>query len=288
MNRENHAKYIFLELIAVAFLATGGIFIRICSIDPVNCGFYRVLFSMPFLYPFAKKQFYLLQKKDVILLLISGIFFATDIALANMGFLYTSVANVNLLSTLTPLTIVPVSFLMFKEKFPGFYGIVAFIALVGGVLLIGGKIRPTLSNYFGDILALLSSVFYAIFFLIVYKMRERIQGSTILFVTGISSLITLFGYSYFLEGFQIPTNGKDFLCVFGISVCMQIIGQNLMTWCQGNVSVNISSIVGLMQPAFAAIYSWMIFREALTGMEILGIFIVALGVYLVKLQYKGK
>ena len=253
MERQNQTNYILLELVAVAFLATGGIFIRLCEIDPIGCGFYRLFFSLPFLYPFARKEFHLLSKKDVLILLLSGIFFATDIALAYVAFEMTSVANVNILCTLTPLTIVPVTAFLFKEKIPKFYLVGALIAIVGVILLVCGKTAPTESNYLGDVLALASSVFYAGFLLISYKLRERVSGSTILFVTGIGSSIVLFLYSSIIEGFRLPTSFRDFFLVFGLSIFMQVIGQGLLAHCQGKINVNVSSIVGLMQVGFGAI-----------------------------------
>lgn len=285
MERQNQTNYILLELVAVAFLATGGIFIRLCGIDPIGCGFYRLFFSLPFLYPFARKEFHLLSKKDVLILLLSGIFFATDIALAYVAFEMTSVANVNILCTLTPLTIVPVTAFLFKEKIPKFYLAGALIAIIGVILLVCGKTAPTESNYLGDVLALASSVFYAGFLLISYKLRERVSGSTILFVTGIGSSSVLFLYSSIIEGFRLPTSFRDFFLVFGLSIFMQVIGQGLLAHCQGKINVNVSSIVGLMQVGFGAIYAFLLFKESLSFMELAGILVVILGIYLVKRQY---
>ena len=285
MERKNQTTYVLLELVAVAFLATGGIFVRLCEIEPIGCGFYRIFFSLPFLYPFARKEFGLLNKKDILILLLSGIFFATDIALAYVAFDYTSVANVNILCTLTPLTIIPVTAFLFKEKIPKYYLLGAFVAIAGVVILVNGKTNPAEGNYFGDFLALASSVFYAGFLLISYKLRDRVSGSTILFVTGIGSSITLFTYSSIIEGFRIPPTLKDFFLVFGLSLFMQIIGQGLLAHCQGKLNVNISSVVGLMQVGFASVYSLFIFQERLSMMELAGIAIVVFGIYLVKKQY---
>ncbi len=288
MKKETNTNYIILEFVAVAFLATGGIFVRSSNLSPINCGFYRMLFALPFLYWGARKELRFLDKKDILLLLLSGIFFATDVGLANVAFRITSVANVNLLSTLTPLTIVPVTFLVFKEKIPKLYPVGLIVALIGVFVLVSGKINPTEANYIGDIMAFASSVFYAMFLLVSYKMRQRISGSTILFVAGVGSVITFFVYASTIEGFQVPTTGKDFLLLLGLSLCMQVIGQGLFAYCQGKISVNISSVVGLIQPAFAVIYSWIIFSEKLSMMELFGIFIVVTGIFLVKMQYKEK
>ena len=124
--------------------------------------------------------------------------------------------------------------------------------------------------------------------MICYRLRDRIPGSTILFVTEIGSVITLFFYASVIEGFQLPANGKDLLLVLGLSLCMQTVGQGILTHCQGKVSVNVSSVIGLMQPAFAALYSLWFFSEKLSIVEILGIAIVVAGILLVKLQYKEK
>ena len=287
-NESNILKYILLELVAVAFLATGGIFVRLCSLSPINCGFYRILFALPFIFWNGRKELNLLSKKDIFTLLLAGIFFATDVGLANVAFSRTSVANVNLLSTLTPLTIVPITYFLFKEKIPRLYPIGLIVSLIGVFVLVSGKINPTGSNYIGDIMAFASSVFYALFLLVSYKMRQRISGSTILFVAGIGSVATFFVYASVLEGFQIPNTGRDLFLLIGLAMCMQVVGQGVFAYCQGKMSVNISSVVGLIQPAFAVIYSWIMFSEKLSIMELVGILIVVTGIFLVKLQYNEK
>lgn len=83
----------------------------------------------------------------------------------------------------------------------------------------------------------------------------------------------------------IPCGFAELWPLLGLAVCLQVFGQNLMAYCQGNVSVNLSSIICLTQPAIAAIYSLLLFGEKLTLMEIAGICIVVIGVYLVKHQY---
>lgn len=113
--RTNDTKNILLELVAVAFLATGGIFVKLSGLSPINTGLYRVLFAIPFLFPLAYKGLRTLTKKDIQILGLAGIFLAGDIALWNLSFSYTSVANANLLTNLTPFTVVPVSYFLFKE-----------------------------------------------------------------------------------------------------------------------------------------------------------------------------
>lgn len=283
--RHNKTKDILLELIAVAFLATGGIFVKYSALSPINTGFYRVLFSLPILYPLAYKNLNRLKRKDIIILFLAGVFLAGDISLWNLSFSYTSVANANLLTNLTPFTVIPVSFFLFKEKIPKFFFAGAVITLLGVFILIGGKINPSTSNYFGDFLAFCASFFYASFLLISYRLRDRIESSVIMFVSGFGSVTALFISSALIEGFQVPNSINELWPLLGLTLCLQVIGHNLLAHCQGKINVNLSSIICLSQPAIASVYSFLLFSEIISPKEIAGIIIVVAGVYLVKAQY---
>ncbi|MGF9923913.1 EamA family transporter, partial [Bacillus toyonensis] len=109
MIRNNETKYILLVFLAICFLATGGIFVKLSDLPPINTGFYRVLLSIPLLLPFVWKELNKVSKKDILLILLAGVFLAGDLILWNVSFHYTSVANANLLANLVPLVIIPFS-----------------------------------------------------------------------------------------------------------------------------------------------------------------------------------
>ncbi|RDU24507.1 DMT family transporter [Anaerosacchariphilus polymeriproducens] len=286
IERNNESKDIILELVAIAFLATGGIFVKLSPLSPINTGFYRVLFSIPLLFPMAYKNLKYLTKKDILILFLAGCFLAGDVALWNLSFSYTSVANANLLTNLTPFTVIPISYFLFKEKIPKFFFVGTIITLFGIYILLGGKVSPNPSNYFGDFLALCASLFYASFLLISYRLRDRIESSVIMFVSGFGSALTLFITAFFVEGNQIPHSLDQLWPLIGLTICLQVIGHNLLAHCQGKINVNLSAIICLTQPAIASVYSFFIFSEVISVKEVCGILIVMLGVYLVKAQYK--
>lgn len=285
--RANHTSDIGLELLAVAFLATGGIFVKLSALPPINTGFYRVLFAIPLLFPLAYRNSKKLCLKDIILLLFAGVFLAGDVALWNVSFHYTSVANANLLANLTPLTVIPLSCLLFKEKPPKFFLIGAGITLLGVFILIGGKADPGMSDYAGDLLAFCASFFYAGFLLISYHLRDRLASSVIMFVSAFGSAAALLAAAILAEGLMIPRSFDELYPVLGLTLCLQVIGHNLLAHCQGKVSVNLSAIVCLAQPAIASVYSFFLFSEKLTAIEMIGIIIVIFGIWLVKAQYKN-
>lgn len=89
----------------------------------------------------------------------------------------------------------------------------------------------------------------------------------------------------YIEGIQVPANVSQLLPLLGLTLCLQVIGHNLLAHCQGKLNINLSSIICLTQPAIASVYSFLVFSEIISVMEILGIVILITGVYLVKLQY---
>ena len=283
--RDNETKDVLLELVAVAFLATGGIFVKLSALPPISTGFYRVLFSLPLLLPLAFRGLKNLTKKDVLILILAGCFLAGDVALWNLSFSYTSVANANLLTNLTPFTVIPVSYFLFREKIPRFFLIGAVITVMGVFILLGGKINPEKSNYLGDFLAFCASFFYASFILISYRLRDRYESSVIMFVSGFGSVLVLGITSLLAEGIQIPHGAGELWPLIGLTLCLQVIGHNLLAHCQGKISVNLSAIVCLCQPVIASLYSYFIFSETLSTKEVLGLIVVMAGVYRVKAQY---
>ncbi|QHQ61488.1 EamA family transporter [Anaerocolumna sedimenticola] len=286
--RNNETRYIILELLAIAFLATGGILVKISALSPINTGFYRVLFSLPLLFPIAYKHLKQLSKRDTMILLLAGIFLAGDISLWNLSFHYTSVANANLLTNLTTFTVIPFSYLIFKERIPKFFLAGAAITIAGVFILITGKTDTNGSSFFGDFLALCGSLFYAGFLLISYRLRNRISSSVIMFVSGFGSVITLLITASLVEGLQVPHGASQLWPLLGLTLFLQVIGHNLLAHCQGKVTVNLSSVICLSQPAIASIYSFFIFSENLSAIEVIGIIIIMAGVYLVKAQYNIK
>lgn len=285
MRRGNGTKYVLLAVLAVAFLATGGIFVRQSGLSPINTGMYRMLFSIPLLWPLAYGRLGRLSGRDIVLLLLSGLFLAGDVALWNTAFSYTTVANANLLTNLTPFTVIPVSYFLFHERLPRLFIPGAAVTLAGVVLLVGGKASPVPGNYFGDFLALAAAFFYAGFLLIAYRLRDRMESSVIMLGSAVGGLVGLFFASWAVEGLQIPRSWDDLWPILALTLCVQVIGHNMLTHCQGKLSVNLSAVICLCQPAIAAVYSWAIFSEKLSGLEVLGIAVVLVGVYVVKKQY---
>lgn len=262
-NRTNDSKYIFLIFLAICFLATGGIFVKLSPLPPINTGFYRVLFSIPILMPFLKKsELQSLNRKQIATIVLAGAFLAGDLTLWNNSFSYTSVANANVLVNLTPFTVIPVSYFLFKEKMTPKFLFGGLVTLIGVLVLMSNKVSMSPDRLLGDSLSLGSSVFYAMFMITVYKLRDSVTSTIIMFISAFGELWPL----------------------LALALVSQILGQGLLAYCLGKVNACLSSLITLSQPVVAALYAWVIFNENLNLQTVIAILITLTGVYLAKTQ----
>lgn len=282
--RTNPTRDVCLIFLAICFLATGGIFVKLSPLPPINTGFYRVLFSIPMLLPFLKKHELQLTGKQITTMILAGAFLAGDLALWNLSFYYTSVANANLLVNLTAFTVIPCSYFLFKEKITNQFLIGALITFLGVIFLMCNKVTLTPNRLLGDLMSLTTSFFYALFILTVYKLREHVSSNIIMFVSAFGSLIVLGITIVFTEGFYIPQNFSQLWPLLCLALVSQILGQGLLAYCLGRVNASLSSIITLSQPVVAALYAWIIFQEKLDTHSIIAIIITLIGVYLAKTQ----
>ncbi|WP_287970764.1 DMT family transporter [Streptococcus sp.] len=288
-NRCNSAKYIFLIFLAICFLATGGIFVKLSPLPPINTGFYRVLFSIPMLLPFIKKSdLQSLSYKQVVIIVLAGAFLAGDLTFWNSSFSYTTVANSNLLVNLTPFTVIPVSYFLFKEKMTPKFLLGGLVTLLGVFVLMANKVTVSPERLLGDSMSLGASVFYAMFMITVYKLRDTVKSNVIMFLSAFGTLLVLAAVIFFTEGFYVPKNFEELWPLLALALVSQILGQGLLAYCLGKVNASLSSLITLSQPVVAALYAWVIFQEHLNLQSIIAIIITLTGVYLAKTQTSNK
>ncbi|QGX46773.1 EamA family transporter [Streptococcus equinus] len=288
-NRCNSAKYIFLIFLAICFLATGGIFVKLSPLPPINTGFYRVLFSIPMLLPFIKKSdLQSLSYKQVFTIVLAGAFLAGDLTFWNSSFSYTTVANSNLLVNLTPFTVIPVSYFLFKEKMTPKFLLGGLVTLLGVFVLMANKVTVSPERLLGDSMSLGASVFYAMFMITVYKLRDTVKSNVIMFLSAFGTLLVLAAVIFFTEGFYVPKNFEELWPLLALALVSQILGQGLLAYCLGKVNASLSSLITLSQPVVAALYAWVIFQEHLNLQSIIAIIITLTGVYLAKTQTSNK
>ena len=248
----------------------------------ITTGMYRVLFSLPIFFLLSKynKDEYKMTLSEKLIAVCAGAFLAMDLILWNISFSYTTVANANLLANLVPFTVVPVLYFIYKEKVSKAFLIGGGIILIGILVLMGGKVNPTAGNFKGDALAILTSIFYGLFIVTVYKLRSKVSTIYLMSYASIGCLIVLLPVSLLLEGIYVPYTFNDFYPLIGLALLSQILGQGGLSYCLGKIKASYASLLVLTQPIISAIYAYFIFNEHLSLKEIAGGGVVLIGLYI--------
>lgn len=282
MERSNEIKYVMINFLAICFLATGGILVKESYLPPVATGFYRAIFAIPLLLPIVHKNLNKIGKKDILIIFVAGMSLGADLILWNTCFFYTTVANGTLFTNLVSLTMIPASYFIFKEKIPPKFYIGLFVTLFGAIILLNGKVNPSADSFFGDFLSFSASFFYAGFLLIVYRIRDRVDAFTIMFISSFGTAATMFVAMLIMEGCLYPGTVRALLPILGLTVFSQILGQGLISYCLGKIRAILASVVMLMQPLVAAVYAFAIIGERLSMAEVTGIVVTLAGIYIAK------
>lgn len=278
-------------IIAIASLASIGIFIHKSEVGPIITGFYRCLFAIPLLIiveQFSKNKSVQIpittsKKKLIVLNAIAGITLAMDICIWNLSFKYTTMAEANLIVNLTPFLILPITIFYFKETVNKLIIYPLIAAAIGLFLLVfAGKSSANI-HVLGDLMALIAAIFYAIFVIVTkisadkganmtrYMTIVSVYCAGVLLIAGIISQEKI-----------IPDNLNGWLILFGLAFISQIMGQLMLARSIKKVKLQISSVLLLMQPVFAAIYGFFFFDEELASLQIIGALIILLSVYIFK------
>lgn len=284
------SAHFFILLLGVAFLASGGIFVKLSELGPIATAFYRILLAMPLALlwgqlspsPRKPKSAAALPRGDFALMLCSGAFLALDLTLWHISFHHTTVANANLLANLVPFVVVPVSWLLFKERVSPLFLVGLCAAVLGVFTLMSGKISPSPENFLGDFLAIATAVFYGLYFLTVGRLRARYNAGEILFWGGFSSMAILLVFAALWEDQLIPATMKGWAILACLAAFSQICGQGFVAVSLGRLPMTFSSVAVLTQPVIAAGYALLIFSEKLSIVEMTGAAIVLVGIYISK------
>lgn len=220
--------------------------------------------------------------KDFILMLFAGVFFAFDLIFFNLALKNTSVANVNLISCMSCFILIPLGVLFFGEKIKKSFFVGVFIAILGLVVLIKGKDESGVSSVYGDLLACLSALGYALFLAFIYALRRRFGTLEIMAYSTLGAAVVLFIVAVCVEGLQVPSDFRTLALLVLIAFFGQLVGQGFFNFILGKLDSQTSFLLLLVAPVIAAIMGFLILGERLSTLEICGILIIILGVYFAK------
>lgn len=279
-------RFIFLAVLAEAFIIYASVLVKVVDMSPIIVGFYRIALAMPVFFFLARSQIGKVSKKDMLLMLCAGMLFGLDLVFFNIAIHKTSIANVNLFASLVCFILVPIGAIFFKEKIKVDFVIGSLIALAGVFVLIKGRGGESVATPFGDFLAFLSMVCYSLFLSLVYGLRKKYDTPILMAFASVGSIIILLAVGIPMEGFSLPKDAKTWWILLWIMIFGQLLGQGFFGYIMGKIDAQVSSLILLFSPMIAALMGYIFLGEKLGIYEIIGMVIIVCGVYIAKMKKK--
>jgi drug/metabolite transporter (DMT)-like permease len=276
----------FAALIAGAVaIAFAPILVRLSEVGPIPTAFYRLALAVPFLMLMSRPrgrgrraETSPVPRSDWPLFLLSGAFFAADLASWHWSINLTSVANATLLANVAPIFVTLASWLIFNERVT-----VAFLAglilSIGGVTaLVGGGSALAAGNLAGDALGLFTAIVYAGYLMSIGRLRRTHSTARIMTVSSGLSALMLLPLSLVSGEVLFAATLTGWLVLVALALICQAGGQNMIAYALRHVPVAFSSVALLVQPVVAAGLAWFLFGEHLGPLQIAGAVLVLAGI----------
>jgi drug/metabolite transporter (DMT)-like permease len=279
---------LFMGIICLSFSAMFGKWAN--APGPV-IGFYRIGLATVILLPvflYRKRKNGVKLPKSVLLLpILGGIFTAFDHGTWNSSLRYTSAANATLLGNTAPLWVALFSWLVFRQKLRGLFWLGLALALGGAVTVLGSDFIRHPSIGLGDLLAMAAGVFYAGYFLVTERGRQKLDTLSYVWLV---DLIAAFALLLITLGLKMPLTGyptQSYLAFLGAALVSQVGGYLSIGYALGHLPASVVSPTLIGQPVVTALLAIPLLGEGLRTEQWLGGMVVLMGIYLVHRSREG-
>ena len=298
MTDQPHIKRIFSNpyvtlSLGILFLSFSPLFTHWADAPGIVTSFFRMLISVIVLMPFVPKIFPHLNRRvppkaareavkltwhQVLIPVLAGAFSGIDHALWGTALKETSVANATLLNYISPLWVSLIAIFILKEKYRATYWFGLVLVLSGSISVLNILNTNFTFNFRGEGFAIISSFFYAGYFLLTQKGRTYLSTLQQLFISLLSCCLTL---GLIIIILQLPVVGysQTTYLIFLISALLsQLLGYFSLTHSLGKIPASIVSPSLTLQPVITALLAIPFANQNLSGYQIIGGMLVLAGI----------
>lgn len=282
--RETPSRFAFAALLAgnVA-LAFGPWLVRLADTGPVAAAFWRVALAAPLLLIAAAATggSPLRSARGLwIVLALSGLLFAADLASWHVGILQTTLANATLFGNSATFIYPLYGFLVARAWPTRGQGFALALAAAGAALLMGRSYQLDPRHLAGDLLCLLAGALYAGYFILMARARETMAPLPALALSTLAAIAPLWLAALALGEGIMPVDWRPLIV---LALMSQVIGQGLMIYALGKLSPLVVGIALLTQPVVAGTIGWIAYGERLGAADFAGAVMIAVALVLVRL-----
>ncbi len=266
-------------------------------VPPISLAFWRWTFVFLILLPFTvsslKKNFYVVKKEYKKLFFLGAMGCGICGAFPFLAGKTTTVTNMGIIYTSSPIFIILISSIFFNEKI-NFLKIIGLISCLSGVfaIIIKGDLDLLINLNFtiGDLWMLAAAIGWALYSIYLFYWKSDLtiyDRFTLVSFFGVVSLLPFYiGEEIFFE--RTIFNSKFYIWTLFASISPGIIAFILYTKTQIKLGASLTGFTLYVFTIYAAIYGLIFFNEKLEIYHFVGTILVFLGVYLAKKNYENK
>ena len=266
-------------------------------VPPISLAFWRwtvvVLLLLPFTYSSLIKNSKIIKKEFKKLFFLGAMGCGVCGAFPFLAGETTTVTNMGIIYTSSPIFIILISAIFFNEKI-NFVKIIGLVSCLIGVftIIIKGNLNLLINLNFtiGDLWMLAAAIGWALYSIYLFYWKSQLtifQRFTLVAFFGAISLLPF----YIIEEVVVQRtvfNSQFFLWVLFAAISPGIIAFTLYTQAQKSLGASLTGFTLYVFTIYAAIYGFIFFDEKLESFHYLGTVLVFFGVYLAKKNYETK
>ena len=278
------------RLLALVALLAGAVaigaaplFVKVSEAGPVSTAFWRVLLALPFLWAWtlavapagpAPAE----APRERRLMAVAGLYFAADLAVWHWSIVLTTVATATLLANLAPIFVTLAIWLLLRQQPTLRFLSGLALAIAGVALLVGGDLQISREMLLGDVLGVVTAMFYAGYQLTVTRLRSTTATSRIMAWSGTVTAAGLLPIALASGEQLLPATGGGWAKLFALALVAQVAGQSLIAYAMAHLPPRLSSVGLLLQPVMAALFAWVLLGETLGALQFAGAVLVLIGI----------
>lgn len=272
-------------LLGACSIAFAPIFVRLSETGPTASAFWRTALAVPFLWAWAAATPRAAGdhgKPFAMPMVLAGLFFAGDLAVWHFSILFTSVANSTLLANLAPIFVTVGAWLLFRQRVTRTFLAGMVIAMAGAFVLVGPSFGLGGKQLLGDVLGVVTAMFYGAYMLAVKHLREARSTARVMAVSTTVCAAALAPLAVASGETMLPATAAGWLTLFGLALVCQTAGQSLIAYAMAHLPASFSSVSLLLQPAMATLYAWAILGERAGLAQLAGGAVILFGIWLAR------
>ena len=266
-------------------------------VPPISLAFWRwtvvVLILLPFTFSLLIKNLKLIKKEFKKLFFLGAMGCGVCGAFPFLAGETTTVTNMGIIYTSSPIFIILISAIFFNEKV-NFIKIIGLISCLIGVfaIIIKGDLNLLLNLSFtiGDLWMLAAAIGWALYSIYLFYWKSELPIFQRFTLVAFFGAVSLFPF-YIIEEIAVQRtffNSQFFLWVVFAAISPGIIAFTLYTQVQKSLGASLTGFTLYIFTIYAAIYGFIFFDEKLESFHYIGTVLVFFGVYLAKKNYETK